>query len=80
VVKNIIKLNVQGVPIEIEDCLPTKEENKERRDVLVAVRKGTFTPKDKNNQYGMILQVKMKLNTRGAAISIYHQALLTCPL
>jgi hypothetical protein len=47
VVKNIIKLNVQGVPIEIEDCLPTKEENKERRDVLVAVRKGTFTPKDK---------------------------------
>jgi hypothetical protein len=35
------------VSIEIEDCLTTKKENKERRDVLVAVRKETFTPKDK---------------------------------
>jgi hypothetical protein len=43
VVKNIHKLNVKGVPIQIEDCLsPTKEESKGRKDAMDAAREGTL--------------------------------------
>jgi hypothetical protein len=41
VVKNIHKLNVKGVPIQIEDCLsPTKEESKETKGAMDAAREG----------------------------------------
>jgi hypothetical protein len=88
----IRKLNVKGVPIQIEDCIFTnrRRESKERMDAMDAAREGTLwkivqltsphprirkrrrhaRPRlSQQSRLGMIHQVKMKPNTRGAAAS-----------
>jgi hypothetical protein len=89
--KMIQKLNVKGVPIQIQDFIFTNQRREQRKKGCG--KKGTLLkfvqtsphPRQRRcarlkpshqSRHGMILQVKKKIITRGAATSTHHQALL----